>query len=179
MPRHLALLRAINVGGHTVKMDRLRALFEAMAFANVETFIASGNVLFDARSAPVALERKIEQQLASALGYDVATFVRTPAELLAVAEHDAFPKPALAKAHALWVAFLEDAPSSEALTRLKAVQCDTDSFAIHGREVFWLRQVTSGDSKVTGATLERALGTPLTARNITTVRKLAEISRQS
>lgn len=177
MPRHLALLRAINVGGHTVKMDRLRALFEAMAFANVETFIASGNVLFDARSAPAALERKIEQQLASALGYDVATFVRKPAELAAVVEHDCFPKATLAKAHALWVAFLKDAPSAEGLKRLKAVQCDTDAFAVHGREVFWLRQVTSSDSKVTGATVERALGASLTARNITTVRKLAELSR--
>lgn len=177
MPRHLALLRAINVGGHTVKMDRLRALFEEMAFSNVETFIASGNVFFDAKTGAAALERKIEKGLAEALGYDVATFVRSPAELAAVAEHDAFPKATLAKAHALWVAFLKDAPSAEGLKRLKAVQCETDTFAVEGRELFWLRQVTSTDSKVTGATVERALGASLTARNITTVRKLADLSR--
>ena len=177
MPRHLALLRAINVGGHTVKMDRLRALFEDMAFSNVETFIASGNVFFDAKTKAAALERRIEQQLAAELGYDVATFVRAPDELTAVVEHEPFPKPTLAKAHALWVAFLKDSPSPDGLKRLKAIQCETDAFAVQGREVFWLRQVTSADSKVTGATVERALGAALTARNITTVRKLADLSR--
>ena len=50
MPKYVALLRAINVGGHTVKMDHLRSLFEAIGFSNVETFIASGNVIFDSRS---------------------------------------------------------------------------------------------------------------------------------
>ncbi len=50
MPKYVALLRAINVGGHTVKMDHLRRLFEALGFTNVETFIASGNVIFDSTS---------------------------------------------------------------------------------------------------------------------------------
>ena len=47
--RLVAFLRAINVGGHNVKMDRLRELFEALGLSNVETFIASGNVIFDSR----------------------------------------------------------------------------------------------------------------------------------
>ena len=49
MPRYITFLRAINVGGHTVKMDRLREIFESLGFANVETFIASGNVVFERR----------------------------------------------------------------------------------------------------------------------------------
>src|SRR6185369_8391120 len=62
MPKYVAFLRAINVGGHVVKMDQLRALFEALGFANVETFIASGNVIFDSKSKNVAaLERKIDR----------------------------------------------------------------------------------------------------------------------
>ena len=86
MKRHIAFLRAINVGGHTVKMDRLRDLFAGMGFANVETFIASGNVIFDAPApGTAALERKIETGLLTALGYRVDTFIRTPAELAAVA----------------------------------------------------------------------------------------------
>jgi uncharacterized protein (DUF1697 family) len=48
MPKHIAFLRAINVGGHIVKMDHLRRLFEALELAEVETFIASGNVIFEA-----------------------------------------------------------------------------------------------------------------------------------
>jgi len=75
----VAFLRAINVGGRVVKMHRLRTLFVDEGFANVETFIASGNVVFDlppAKKAP-ALERTIEAMLRNALGYEVSTFVRT------------------------------------------------------------------------------------------------------
>ena len=50
MPRYVAFLRAINVGGHVVKMERLRALFEDLGFAKVETLIASGNVIFETRA---------------------------------------------------------------------------------------------------------------------------------
>ena len=67
--RYIALLRAINVGGHTVKMEQLRGLFADIGFANVETFIASGNVIFDALSADeAALATQIEHSLAQALG---------------------------------------------------------------------------------------------------------------
>jgi uncharacterized protein (DUF1697 family) len=80
--RYVALLRAINVGGHVVKMDRLRTVFEALRFGRVETFIASGNVLFDSgESDTAALEQMIETRLEKELGYEVTTFLRRPAEL--------------------------------------------------------------------------------------------------
>ena len=91
MPRFIAFLRAINVGGHTVKMDDLRQLFEALGFSGVETFIASGNVVFEttARNTKV-LEGKIERRLREALGYEVATFIRTDAELADIANYTPF-----------------------------------------------------------------------------------------
>jgi len=52
MPRYVALLRGINLGGHTVKMDRLKKLFEELGLKNVETFIASGNVIFESAHGP-------------------------------------------------------------------------------------------------------------------------------
>ena len=59
MSVHMALLRAINVGGHTVRMDRLRAIFESLRFRDVETVIASGNIVFEtAARDPATLERK-------------------------------------------------------------------------------------------------------------------------
>ena len=91
MPRYVAFLRAINVGGHTVTMAELRKQFGAMGFTDVETFIASGNVLFSAPSRDsLALARRIERQLHAALGYEVHTFVRTDAEIAAVATHAPF-----------------------------------------------------------------------------------------
>ena len=77
MHRHIAFLRAVNVGGHMVKMDRLRALFAELKFRNVETLIASGNVIFEATTADAeALEQRIERHLRTSLGYEVATFLR-------------------------------------------------------------------------------------------------------
>src|ERR1700761_1452901 len=90
--RLIAFLRAINVGGHTVTMTRLRQEFEALGLKDVETFIASGNVIFSARQADTAaLAKKIETHLRKALGYEVATFVRTCDEVAAIARYQAFP----------------------------------------------------------------------------------------
>ena len=75
MPRFFAFLRAINVGGHNVTMEKLRGLFEALGHKDVETFIASGNVIFASKSKDRgALERKIENSLRKSLGYEVTTF---------------------------------------------------------------------------------------------------------
>ena len=78
--RHIAFLRAINVGGHTVKMDHLRQLFESLGLLNVETFIASGNVIFDSPDENVqALEKQIESHLHESLccGDVYQIFIRT------------------------------------------------------------------------------------------------------
>ena len=82
MSKYIAFLRAINVGGHTVKMDALRQLFESLGFSNVETFIASGNVTFEAKVGNTkALEKKIETCLRETLGHKVTTFIGTNAEV--------------------------------------------------------------------------------------------------
>ena len=174
MARYVALLRAINVGGRIVKMDRLRALFEEMGYRNVETLIASGNVLFDSTarsSAPI--EKKIERHLFEGLGYDVETFVRTPAELAAVCALEPFADSAEhSKAAALYVGFVKAPPTKDACARLMSLGNGIDEFRVHGREYFWSSLKSMGQSKITGAAIERALKVPSTMRNITTVRRL-------
>ena len=77
MVKHIAFLKAINVGGHIVKMDHLNKLFEKMGFENVETFIASGNVVFETKSKSVdSIKKKIEAELESLTGDPVAYRVR-------------------------------------------------------------------------------------------------------
>jgi uncharacterized protein (DUF1697 family) len=172
------MLRAVNVGGHIVKMDRLRSLFGALSFTDVSTFIASGNVLFDAAPrASRALEQRIEQHLREALGFEVATFLRSPAELRAIIEHDAFPSSVVRSAHALWIGFLKEPPTAAARDRVLALAGATDDFHVQGREIYWLRRVTSSKALVSGSAVERALGGPMTARNVSTVRKLAALCR--
>jgi uncharacterized protein (DUF1697 family) len=173
MPRLVAFLRAINVGGHTVEMAKLKKLFEQLSLAEVETFIASGNVLFDApRSAPAALERRIAAHLEVSLGYEVATFLRSPAELAATLAHRAFPR--ARDGSTLHVGFLRSPPTAAAKRQVLALTSAIDDFHLHGRELYWRCAGRFSDSVVSGPKLEKALGQPTTLRKITTVERLAK-----
>ena len=176
MQRYIAFLRAINVGGHTVKMEYLRALFEAMEFSGVSTFIASGNVIFEAPSAsPRTIEELIEKQLKSSLGYEVPAFVRSARELSAIAAYQPFPtEEAGAEGASLYVAFLHQAPSDAVCRSLRVLSSATDYFVILEREIYWLCRINLSDSRVfKGGLFEKAIKVPVTMRNITTIRKLA------
>ena len=167
MQRYIAFLRAINVGSHIVKMERLRALFEEMGFENVATFIASGQVIFDAHAVtPEKLEAKIEKFLQAALGYDVATFIRTPAQLRKVAER------ARDEDCVLYVCFTRAKPGKSALDKLATYNNLVDTFEVHGSEVYWYCRKQLSETKFTGALLEKILGMPATARNVNTVHRL-------
>jgi uncharacterized protein (DUF1697 family) len=174
MTKFIAFLRAINVGGHVVKMDQLRQLFEELGFANVETFIASGNVIFDAKSKDTnALQRRIEKHLYNALGYEVATFLRTLAELEHVANHRPFPESEMSgPGNTLYVGFIADIPAKAVAQKVEALVTKVDDLKVSGREVYWLLHTNFSDSKLSGATLERTLGMKATFRNINTVRRI-------
>lgn len=173
MSRYVALLRAINVGGHVVKMEKLRALFDELGFSDVETMIASGNVLFSSSARNVAaLEEKLERHLASALGYEVTTFIRTPDEMQAVAAFDPFPG-LVEDGHTLSVAFLKQHPGAQVADRLHRMRTDYDELRVHGRELYWLARGRTSDSTIWRTPMEKVLGGPATSRNVTTVRKLA------
>ena len=171
MPRYVALLRAINVGGHTVEMKRLQRLFEALGFDDVTTFIASGNVVFRASGAPRSLEQKIAAHLERSLGYAVATFLRTPGELAAIVGHRVFAAPE--PGSTLYIGFLTAKPTATAERQVQTLATDIESFRIHDRELYWRSTRTIGTSTVSGAKLEKALGQPTTLRKSTTVEKLA------
>lgn len=170
----VAFLRAINVGGHIVTMAELRGLFESLSFKEVETFIASGNVIFASGSKNVgALQKKIEDQLLRSLGYEVKTFLRTIPEVAAIAQYKPFNESALRSAAALNVAFLADPVSAGAEKALMALKTGNDDFHAQGREVYWLCKTKQSDSKFSYARFEKMLNVRATWRNINTVRRLA------
>jgi uncharacterized protein (DUF1697 family) len=156
-------------------MDRLRECFEALGFENVTTFIASGNVIFSASARDVgALERKIERHLARSLGYDVATFIRSPAELEAIA---AFETSGTGQGgglgSSLYVVFLPAPADDDVRSRFVDLESEMDHFSFSGREIYWQIQGKLTDSPLFGAGLQKATGdVPTTARNMTTVRRL-------
>lgn len=174
MAKHIAFLKAINVGGHTVKMDHLKKLFEKMGFENVETFIASGNVVFETKSKTVgAIKKKIETELEKSLGYKVATFIRSTKELKEISEHKPFKESDLAnKQKYLYIGFLEEQPDKESLKKVLVLSDEANEFHFNNKELYWLCRKIFSDSGISGKTLEKALGMETTIRNSTTIRKM-------
>lgn len=175
MPKYIAFLRAINVGGHTVKMDYLKSLFEKMDFENVETFIASGNVVFETKFKSIdAIKKKIEIELEKSLGYKVATFIRTTNELKTISEYKAFIDSDLNNEHnTLYIGFLDGTPFKENQNKVFAMQDEANEFHFNKNELYWLCRKNFSDSGMDGKKLEKAIGMNLTMRNLTTVRKIA------
>ena len=174
MTRYVAFLRAINVGGHTVKMNELQRLFQGWGGTNVETFIASGNVVFDtSRRSADAAERSLEGHLQQALGYPVVTFLRTLPELVDVAGQAPFPPSEYDAGATLFVGFMKAAPAPAAARGVMSLRSEVDDFAIKGREIYWLRRRQLMQSVSDGPPLGRFISSPITMRNVNTVRRLA------
>jgi len=172
MTKYVAFLRAINVGGHTVKMDHLSKLFEALDFSNVETFIASGNVIFETTAKNAAtLEKKIREHLEKSLGYPVDTFLRTIQEIADIEKCSPFT--AKGKEDSVYVAFLHETPNAAATSALMALKNKANDFAILEREIYWLR-LNKEDPLFLKNPLEKVLKLSATLRNMTTIRKMIE-----
>jgi uncharacterized protein (DUF1697 family) len=174
--RLVAFLRAINVGGaHVVKMDALRAHFEALGFTSVETFIASGNVVFSSRATDLAaVERKIEKGLQSALGYEVKTFVRTDAEIATIAAHKPFAAAAMKSCVALNVGFLAAALDPAAVKTLMGLKTEIDDFHVNGREVYWICKKRQSESTMNNVRFEKLMKASATFRGVKTIARLLE-----
>lgn len=171
MAKYVAFLRAINVGGHIVKMGELRSLFEGLKFANVETFIASGNVIFDTSATPdQKLERKIEKHLEAALGYEVGVFVRSMEEIRAISVYQPFSQMGLV----LSVGFMRYALEAGVLEQVKTFASEVDDFHVHLRESYWLCQIRTSDSKFPVKKFEKVVGGAITWRKMNTIVRLAE-----
>lgn len=176
--RYVAFLRAINVGGRWVKMDELRRTFAKAGMKEVETFIASGNVIFESGDDPAELEPHLEAAVQKAFGIRSETFLRTGKELAAVARCTPFREIRVAelpKAQGLWVGFMRAAAPAPNRTAVASLGGESQAFRFRGRELYWHSLERQAMLKITGKRLERALGGPTTFRSITSVRTLAEM----
>jgi uncharacterized protein (DUF1697 family) len=172
--RLFAFLRAINVGGRNIAMAELGRLFEGLGFQEVETFIASGNVVFRSEEKDLrALERAIEDRLRESLHYEVTTFLRTEEELRAIATYEPFEEQQIQAAAALNVAMLSEPPGSGAKKLIKAFRTEIDDFHVHGREVYWLCRTRQSESKFNNVRFEKTVNARATWRGINTIRRLA------
>ena len=168
MPRYVAFLRAINLPGRNVKMDRLRSTLVSLDYDNVETFIASGNVIFDAEEGDHT--RRIEAALEAAVVFPIPVYVRTADEVIAVADSHPF-------GHAdgeMEVSFLPAEPDPEGVGELIDTATGSDRLAVEGREVYWLHSGPRAESEHREATVVKILGMPTTQRSTRTVQRIAD-----
>lgn len=172
MSRYVAFLRAINVGGHKIiKMDDLKKIFQSFGLENVQTFIQSGNIIFESKATKTSsLERKIESQLEKALDYKVEIFLRTIQEVTAIASKSPFKPKEGENVH---IVFLNEKPDNTMKQALMAFRSEADDFSLKGREVYNLRRKRD-QSVFSNMFMEKTLKVPATSRNLTTIQKIAE-----
>ena len=175
MDRYVAFLRGINLGGRRIKNEELRRHFEEIGLLEAATFRASGNVVFAApkREAEVKLARRVEEGLRERLGYEVPVFLRSVAEVAAIAARQPFDAKAVAKSKGkLQVSFLQKKPSAAAKKKALAAAGDEDLLAIEGRELYWLPSGGISESDLDLKAIDTALG-PGTIRAMGTVEQIA------
>jgi uncharacterized protein (DUF1697 family) len=174
MPSYAAFLRGMNVGGHRLTNDELRMHLEAMGFAEVATFRASGNVvLADEERTPPQLAEHLEGGLQAALGYAVPTFVRSAEQVLAIAAAQPFEPGRLeGSAGKLQVGLLAAAPSPAVRKQALELAGDSDALAFDGSELYWLPAGGVLDSGLDMTVLARLFGA-MTIRTHGTVCQLA------
>lgn len=172
MNKYIAFLRAINVGGTTViKMSDLKKMFESFGLQNVQTYIQTGNVIFESEEKNTAkLEEQIERQLEKASGKKIRLFVRTMREVAQMATNCPFgPR----EGETIHVVILAEKPGRKAAEALLSQRSEADDFALAGKEVYNLRR-DRDRSVFSNNWIEKILGTPGTTRNFTTIKKLIE-----
>jgi uncharacterized protein (DUF1697 family) len=162
MARHAAFLRGVNLGGkRKTGSAELRSCFEAIGLEDVQTFRTSGNVVFDApRESKAKLCKRVEKALEEAFGFDVVVFVRTAAEVRAIATHEPFPaKLVEASDGKLQVAMLAEKPSAAARKQVLALATDEDRLDFGDLELYWLPRGMMRDSGLNLTAVEKLTGT--------------------
>jgi uncharacterized protein (DUF1697 family) len=174
MSRYVAFLRGMNLGGRRITNEELRSHFGALGCEEVATFRASGNVIFAIDAASEAkLAARLEGGLGERLGYEVPVFLRSAAELRAIASHEPFEAAHLkASKGKLQIAFLTKKPSASAAGDALAHATDEDRLAIEGRELYWLPDGGLSESDLDLKALAAILG-PTTIRTKGTVDQIA------
>jgi uncharacterized protein (DUF1697 family) len=166
MVKYIALLRAVNVGGTgKLPMSDLKAMCEDAGFSKVQTFIASGNVVFESKASASKVKSYLEARLLAYAGSPIGVVVRTAAEMAAVLKANPFPKAAPSYTVAI---FLDTSPPADALARASGAK--DEQMRLGKREIFVYYGAGMGKSKLNIPAAKFG-----TARNMNTIAKLAQM----
>jgi uncharacterized protein (DUF1697 family) len=182
MPTYIALLRAVNLGGYgKLSMAEFRKLLEGLGFGNVQTYIQSGNAVFDAKGSAGKTGAAIAAGLEKLMGARVDVMVRTHEELTRVIAGNPFAKEAAEDGARVHVNFLAATAATGGEAALRAIQQKyperRDRFHVAGEHIYFHFPDGAAETKFTGKALERAIGAAGTGRNWNTVVKLWEMTK--
>jgi uncharacterized protein (DUF1697 family) len=179
MPTYVAMLRGINVGsGKIVKMERLRASFEALGFDGVRTYVQSGNVIFESEEKSSArLSKTIEEKIQRDFGFTVPVLLKTSKEMEQIVSNNPLVKEKGIDHSKLHVTFLSGAPPKTAVKALEPLATDRERFRILNREIYLYCPDGYGNTKLSNNGIERKLSVVATTRNWRSVNTLLEMCR--
>ncbi len=173
----ISMLRGINVSGQKkIKMEELKKLYESIGFKNIQTYIQSGNVVFDSSdSDTLELSSIISQKIKDHFGFDVTVIIRTKEEINKVIDNTPFVNKDINK---LGVVFLSGTPTLSPTEEINKHKDDSEEFFISGKEIYLYLPNGFGRTKLSNNFFERKLKLSATSRNWRTVIKLVEIAEE-
>ena len=176
MPRHVVLLRGINIGSRNrISMPELRAALEEAGLKDVQTYLQSGNVVLKSRAKPETVARKVSALIKDRFGLEIAVVVRTRAELAAVVKRN--PLGSVAKDPQRYqVTFLSEKLPAKVVQELEDAGAPEEQVVAAGREVYAWHPRTIARSKLWSKLAGKGLGVTATSRNWATVEALLALA---
>jgi uncharacterized protein (DUF1697 family) len=172
----IVLLRGINIGPRNrIAMPELREALAEAGFADVRTYVQSGNVVLSAPRKPDATAREVERLIAERFGLEIAVVVRTKAELARVVKKNPLAK-VVKDPKRYQVSFLGGRLDAASVKKLEAAVAGEEQLVVDGRELYAWHDAGVARSKLWAALAGKGLGVTATARNWTTVTKLLELA---
>lgn len=178
MQTYIAILRGINVSGHKlIKMELLRTMFNNMKFKNVETYIQSGNVIFQtARTKCTDLEKKIAKKIVAELKFEVPVLVKTLQEMIEVVENNPFIGKGQVDETKLHITFLSQEPEKNNVDKIAGEVYTHDKFVLAEKTVYLLCPDGYGNTKLNNTFFEKKLNVTATTRSWKTTKELLRIT---
>ena len=177
MAAYIAMLRGVNVSGHnTIKMDVLRGLCQGLGFRNVETYVQSGNIVFQtATENPAALSKRIGETILESFGFDTAVIIRRSEEMRNVIAKNPFLKEKSIDSSKLHVTFLSETAQKGSMKELETLATGLDRFYPASYEIYLYCPSGYGRTKLSNNAIEKALSVKATTRNWKTTNTLFEM----
>jgi uncharacterized protein (DUF1697 family) len=176
VPAYVAMLRGVNVGGNSLKMQWLRGACEAMGLRDVRTYLQSGNIVFSSTLGAAKLAAMLKAAIDQQTRLPVPVIVRSAKEMAALVGACPFLKRKAIDASKLHVTFLGDVPKQPDIARLDKLAGARDEYRLEPREVFLHCPINYGETKLSNTGIEKALGVSATTRNWNTVTTLAAMA---